>query len=135
MIIDLTRIFPSTAALKTQVRNGVIKVDEAAVARGIAVVVARRMSLNLMRGIMPDGSGPMPGRKKDGRPRGKSSKIAFGITPVRTGTGKFNIAAHREKQGHLYRILQEVPFRAPPMTSMQKEINAVVAKAVKYSTP
>jgi hypothetical protein len=119
--------------VKATITNGVIEVDEEAVARGMATVVAREMGMNLRKGIKPDGSGPMPGRRKDGRPRGKGSRIAMAIAPVRVGKGRYTIAAHKEEQGHLARILQEVPFDAPSPEKMQRALNNVVIKAIKLS--
>lgn len=87
--------------------------------------IAAKMGLNLFNGIRPDGSGSMPGRKSDGEPRGKGSKIARALHPRKLSDREWFIAAHLERPGHLARIMGDVPLKPPPL----KEIRDAVSRA------
>lgn len=43
------------------------------------------------------------------------------------------IAAHREKLGHLARIMQEIPFLAPPIETIRAAVHAAFVASVKVS--
>lgn len=108
-----------------------VEIDEQVFADALAKGVAARMGRNIRKGLKSDGSGPMPGRKKDGRPRGKGSRIAMAISPKKTADLEYEIAAHQELPGHLARILRGVPFDAPPYATMKPLINSVLGKAIR----
>ena len=112
--------------------GGKIEIDEAGFVGRLADGVAMMMGQNLYRGMRPDGGGPMPGRKEDGKPRGKGSSIARALNSIQQGSRlEWLIAAHREQPGHLARIMQEVPLRAPPLETLKKWINEAFKRSVK----
>lgn len=115
---------------KIEITGGKFDVDTVALKKGLADIIAKQMGQNLYNGMRPDGSGLMPPRRKGGS-RGAGSRIALAIAAVADGVGGFAIAAHREYRGHLKRILFDVPFRSPPLASLQREISALFARVVK----
>ncbi len=98
--------------------GGKIEINEEALIGQLADALATVMGQNLNRGYQPDGLGSMPGRKKDGKPRGQGSAISLALASVPQGNLTWLIAAHRERAGHLARIMQEVAFRAPRLDSL-----------------
>lgn len=112
-----------------------VEIQEDEFVSRIADAFATAMGQNLYRGLKPDGSGPMPGRKSDGKPRGMGSAIARAIASRARGDRTWFIAAHRETEGHLSRIMQDVEFKAPPIETIGPAIKAAFRKALKVSTP
>jgi hypothetical protein len=94
--------------------GGVIDINEEGLAADVAEGLAQAMASNIEHGMRPDGRGPMPGRKRDGRPRGIGAGILKSIHARRVGPMQFVIRAWRETPGQLGRILREVPFVPPP---------------------
>lgn len=109
-----------------------IEVDSDRFLGAVAQAAATVMGQNLHRGIRPDGAGPMPGREKDGRPRGLGSLIALRLTGRQIGAAGWLIAPDREIPGHLARILREVPFRPPSFRALETPIHMAFAKAVRF---
>lgn len=114
--------------------GGRIEIDEEKLAELIARATAFVMGENLFAGRRPDGRGAMPGRQRDGRPRGMGALVARALAPLKVGPLTYVIAAHRERAGHLARILQEVPLRAPPLETMRAAVHAAFLASVKVST-
>jgi hypothetical protein len=111
--------------------GGQLEIDEVAFVGRLANAVATVMGQNLFRGDQPDGSGAMPGRKLDGRPRGMGAAIARALAAVQTGPLEWTIAAHKEIQGHLARIMREVPLRPPPFDRFAVAIRMAFERSVK----
>lgn len=135
MKIDLTPLTRKLNAASGAVRlectgPAAIELDEDAFGGRLAEYTARRMARNLFEGRRPDGTGSMPGRKKDGQPRGLGAKVALALHAAQGGEGQWLIAAHREDPGHLARILGEVPLRSPPMEQMKAEVDQAFSRSI-----
>jgi hypothetical protein len=113
--------------------GGVIDLDPDRFLELLARAVAIAMGSNIFNGRRPDGSGPMPGRKKDGEPRGKGASIARALAPRRSGPRSFFIAAHLENLGHLARIMGDVPLLNPPLEALQEAVHRAFQAALKLS--
>lgn len=137
MRIDLAAVADQLKGRSGQVRaswsGGKIEIDEVAFIGRVADAAATVMGQNLYKGLTPDGSGTMPPRKKDGKPRGQGSQIARALASVSIGAGVWLIAAHKEIQGHLARIMQEIPLRAPPLSALGFAIRRAFERAVSTS--
>lgn len=106
--------------------------DVEGLAGALASAQAAAMAANMERGIRPDGSGSMPGRRRDGRPRGLGAAVLRSIEARRTGTLEYLIRAWREqKPGQLARILREVPFTPPPLARMPAAVDAALASNIR----
>lgn len=122
----------SKGRVRVEFTGGKIEIDEAAFVGRLADAVATAMGQNLYRGMRPDGSGLMPGRKLDDRPRGKKALVARAIASVQRGDKlEWLLGAHRERPGHLERILQEVPLRPPPLETLRVPIAIAFRRSVK----
>lgn len=106
-----------------------IEFDLTAYARRIAAMSCTVMGDNLFKGWRPDGSGLMPARKKDGRPRGQGSRISQALSFRPVGKNAFKIAAWEEQPGHLKRILGDVPLKPPPF----EKLKVAVQTAIQHS--
>jgi hypothetical protein len=104
--------------------GGKINIDEVKLLELVARAIAITMGRNLNNGIRPDGSGAMPPRKYDGKPRGLGAQIALALAPIKVGTIAWLIAAHREKAGHLARLMAGVPFSAPPLEPIRAAVKS-----------
>lgn len=113
--------------------GGKIEIDDAKMLDLIARAISFVMGNNLFEGRRPDGRGPMPPRQYDGQPRGSGSAIARAIAAVKTGPLVWLIAAHREKIGHLARIMGNVPLLAPPIDTIRNAVHAAFVASVKVS--
>ncbi len=135
MKLDLAAVADQLKSRNGQVRaiwsGGQIEVNETEFISRVADAAATVMGQNLYKGLTPDGSAAMPGRKKDGKPRGQASNIARALASVSISAGVWLIAAHREIQGHLARIMQDVPLRAPPFSALGPAIRRAFERAVK----
>lgn len=112
-------------------QGGQLEIDEIGFIGRLANAVATVMGQNIFRGDQPDGSGSMPGRKLDGRPRGMGAAIARALAAVQTGPLEWTIAAHKEIQGHLARIMREVPLRPPPFDRFATAIRMAFERSVE----
>jgi hypothetical protein len=110
-----------------------IEIDEETFVGRIVDARAFAMGQNLHRGLRPDGSAPMPGRKKDGQPRGLGALLALRLKGGKTGALTWRIAPDREIPGHLARILREVPFLPPSLERLRAAVNVAFEKAVKVT--
>lgn len=108
-----------------------IELDAEKFLGAVAQAAATVMGQNLYRGWRPDGAGPMPGREKDGRPRGTGALIALRLTGRQIGPAGWLIGPDREIPGHLGRILRGVPFKAPPFATLERPIHFAFEKATK----
>lgn len=137
MQIDLAAVADQlkgrTGKVSARWTGGQVEVDEVEFIGRVADAAAHTMGANLYAGRTPDGAGAMPGRKKDGKPRGFASQIARALAARLIGPGTWFIAAHKEIQGHLARIMQDVPLKAPPLSTLGPAIKAAFARAVKTS--
>lgn len=124
----------TTGGVRAVWKGGRVELDETKYVDLIARGVAAAMGANIHNGLRPDGKGPMPGRKKDGRPRGQDSLISRALAALQIGPRTWIIAAHQERLGHLARILQEVPFLPPPIEWIRDFVHAAFEAAVKLST-
>jgi len=134
--VDLSRAAnaaPSKGRVRQEWTGGKIQIDETKFLDLVVRAAAITMSANLSRGLRPDGSAAMPGRKKDGRPRGMGSAIAGHLTAISTGALEWVIAAHHEIPGHLKRIMQDVPLLAPPMATIRAGVHAAFLAAVRLA--
>jgi len=135
MKLDLAALAGQLTAAKGKVRvnwsGGKIDIDEQGFIGRVADALATVMGANLYRGLRTDGSGPMPGRKKDGTPRGKGSAIARAIAALPSGPGEWFLTAHREIPGHLMRIFQEVDFKPPPLERIRMAVIKAFERSVK----
>lgn len=135
MKLDLAKAAEKRAkgstAMRAEWSGGVVELDEAGFLELTARGVATQMGRHLFEGRTPDGSGSMPPRKYDGAPRGSGAKIARALHPRKTGPLSWLIAAHREKIGHLARIMEGVPFAAPPLDTIQDTIRRAFELAVR----
>lgn len=110
----------STGPVRVEVASGgVIEIDEAVFLELFARAIGTAMGANLFKGLRPDGLGPMPGRKRDGAPRGLGAAIARNLFPKLVAPGVHVISAHREQAGHLARIMRDVPFHPPPVATIK----------------
>jgi hypothetical protein len=117
--------------VRTEWRGGKIELDEVGFVARVVNALAEAMGRNLFRGMKPDGSGPMPGRKLDGQPRGKRARIAQALDAVRQGDRlEWLIAAHKETPGHMARIMREVEFRAPRIDQIRAAINRAFERSI-----
>jgi hypothetical protein len=121
----------TTGKVRFSWRGGRIQFDEQKLFDLIARGLAGRISANLSRGLRPDGAGPMPGRQKDGLPRGMGSAVVRQIQAIQVGPMRWSIAAHREIPGQLARILREIPLRAPPLSSLRDVVKQALRAAVR----
>jgi hypothetical protein len=113
--------------------GGKIEIDEEKFLDLIVRAIANVMGQNIYQGQRPDGSGPMPAREYDGKPRGTGARIARALAPVKTGRLSWFIAAHREKIGHLARLMAGVPFRSPPIERIRDAVRAAFDSAVRLT--
>jgi hypothetical protein len=111
--------------------GGQIEIDEVKFLDLLARAIAIVMGQNLFQGQKPDGSGPMPARKYDGQPRATGARIARALAPQKNGRLSWFIAAHREKIGHLARLMKDIPFRAPPLGNLRAAVRAAFDAAVR----
>jgi hypothetical protein len=117
--------------VRTEWRGGKIELDEVGFVARVVNALAAAMAANLYRGMKPDGSGPMPGRKLDGQPRGKGAAIARALDAVRQGDRlEWLIAAHKETPGHLARIMRDVEFRAPSLDMIRVAIGRAFERSI-----
>lgn len=116
--------------IRAQWEGGKLEIDEVGFIGRLAQAVATVMGQHIFRGRKPDGSGPMPGRLKDGRPRGQGSAISRALAAVQSGPLEWTIAAHREIQGHLARIMRETEFRPPPFDTFAAAIRQAFNRSV-----
>ena len=137
MKVDLAAAAKSNATTGGSARapwtGGVIEIDDSKMLDLIVRAVAYRMGHNLFNGLRPDGRGGMPGRKRDGQPRGLGAAIARNLLPVKVGRLVWIIAAHREKPGHLARIMGGIPLLAPPIDTIRAAVHAAFVASVKVS--
>lgn len=138
MKLDLAKALQANANAGTgEVRSiwtgGRIEIDELRMLDLIARAVAITMGNNLFRGIRTDGSGPMPARQYDGQPRGTGALIARALAPVKIGPHSWLIAAHREKAGHLARLMGGIPFTPPPLDTIRSAVHNAFQAALKLS--
>lgn len=124
---------PTGGAARAVWSGGVIEVDDTKFLDLVARAVAFTMGRNLYDGYRPDGRGPMPARKYDGQPRGSGSLIARALAAVKTGPLTWVIAAHREKIGHMQRIMGEIPLLAPPIDAIRAAVHAAFVASVHVS--
>lgn len=124
----------STGPVRVEVvSGGVIEIDEAVFLELFARAIGTTMGANLSQGLRPDGSGPMPGRKLDGRPRGEGAAVVRNLFPKLVGPGVQLIAAHRERLGHLARIMGNVPFHPPPIAKIRAGVMRALQLAAKVA--
>lgn len=107
-----------------------IEIDEEAFVGRVVDARAFAMGQNLHRGIQPDGTAPMPGRKKDGQPRGLAAHMVLRIRGRKLAELTWRIAPDREIPGHLARILRGVPFRAPSLERLRAAVHVAFEKAI-----
>lgn len=136
MKLDLSPLTRKPNAASGSVRAEVtgpaaIEFDEDAFFGRLAEYTARRMARNIFEGRRPDGSGPMPGRKKDGRPRGLGAMVALALHAAQGVGLEWLIAAHREAPGHLARILGGIPLRPPPLARLLEEVKRAFTRSVR----
>ena len=134
MKIDLEAALRQPNAATGKVRATVtgpasIEIDVERFLGGVVHAAAAVMGQNLHRGVRPDGLGPMPGREKDGRPRGMGALIALRVTGRQISVAGWLIAPDREIPGHLGRILRGVPFHPPPFRVLKTPIHLAFTKA------
>lgn len=110
-----------------------IELDPDALLGRLADAAAHMMGQNILNGRRPDGGGMMPGRERDGRPRGLGAQVAATLHAERLGSMRWRIVANEKKPGHLARILREVPLRPPPLERFQAAVDAAFAKSVKVN--
>lgn len=115
------------------VDGGVLEIDEAVFLELFARAVGTTMGANLHNGLKPDGSGPMPGRRSDGEPRGRGARIARNLFPKLIAPGTYLISAHRERLGHLARIMGGVPFHPPPVAKIRTAVIRALQLAAKVN--
>lgn len=109
-----------------------IVVDVGAVAVAVANAWAEDMRENMLAGKRPDGKGPMPRRKLDGRPRGEGTRTVSSIRARWSGSlNRLVIAADEDDRGTLARVLRGIPFR-PPLVSAR--VAAVQGDAALIAT-
>lgn len=123
----------TTGKVRSTWSGGKLHFNEQLFLELVVRAVAATMGLNLYNGLRPDGSGPMPGRKKDGEPRGKGSKIARALHPKKVGALSWFIAAHLENPGHLGRIMGGVPLQAPPIERIRAGVHRAYETALRLA--
>lgn len=136
MKLDLSKLTRPTNASRGPVRVEVtgpraIEFDEQGFIGRIADAWAAVMKQNLYNGMRPDGAGGMPGREKDGKPRGQGAEILQTIHSERRGGLDFRIEPYEKTPGHLSRILREVPFTPPPLDTLKTPVDQAFDKSVK----
>lgn len=124
----------TSGGVRAQWKGGRVELDETMFVDLVARGVAARMGANIHNGLKPDGTGPMPGRKKDGQPRGQGSLISRALAALQVGSLTWIIAAHQERLGHLARILQGVPFLPPPIDRIRDAVHNAFQAAIRLST-
>lgn len=137
MKLDLSKLTRQTlnapkGAVRVEISGpSAIEFDEKAFLGRITNAMAAAMRANLANGIRPDGAGGMPGRERDGKPRGMGAQILETIQSHEIGTLDWRVAPNEKHPGHLSRILREVPFTPPPLETLKTPVDQAFEKSVK----
>lgn len=121
---DLTASLKAAGFVVSGDWTGVVDTD--AFAGEAAKTAAKVISDNLSDGKRPDGRGGMPSGKRDGRARGKGTRIATSIRAKKVSPTQFVLSAEEEVPGQLNRILRGIPFLPPLEYDLKAALEALL---------